>query len=193
MAIPSTTEQPQTEAAAAEARFLRAATSFEAILFSQIEVKKELTQRLNYAIRVGTVILGIIAISILILLLTLSSQISRISGVVHDMNQDFSAVAGHMEQIKANITSMEQRVSLMEAITQQTAVMQQEMGSINSDMRNMVATINGIRHHVTGVRGNIDHIANTIDHMNANVQGMSHDMYRMGQPARSMNKMFPFP
>ncbi len=32
-----------------------------------------------------------------------------------------------------------------------------------------------------------------IDRMNAEVQAMSQDMHRMAKPARSMNKMFPFP
>ncbi|CAK0751587.1 conserved hypothetical protein [Gammaproteobacteria bacterium] len=183
----------QTEANAAEARFIRAATSFEAILLSQIDVKKELTQRLNYAIRAGIIIPGIIAISILILLLTLSAQIGRISGVVKEMNKNFASVAEHMTLIKGNINSMESRVALMEGISHQTAVIDNEMNLITGEMRQMVATMNGIKRHVTDVHLNVDNISNTINHMDANVQLMGHDMSRMGQPARSLNNMFPFP
>ena len=78
------------EGGISEERLLRAATSFEAIMLSQIEAKKQLSVRVNYSIRAGIIILGLIAVSILILLLTLSSQINRISVVVGSMNENFT-------------------------------------------------------------------------------------------------------
>ena len=53
--------------------------------------------------------------------------------------------------------------------------------------------IDGIRQYVTGVRNTLGTMVVTMDRMNAEVQAMSHDMGRMAQPARSFNKMFPFP
>ncbi|MBA1333343.1 translation initiation factor 2, partial [Candidatus Endoriftia persephone str. Guaymas] len=43
-------------------QLVRAVTSFEAIILSQIEVKKHLVDRLNYSIRTGVIILGLIAV-----------------------------------------------------------------------------------------------------------------------------------
>ena len=56
-----------------EKQFRRAVSSFEGIVLSQIDIKNKLADRLNYSIRAGIIILGVIAISILILLLTLDS------------------------------------------------------------------------------------------------------------------------
>lgn len=174
-------------------QFLRAVTSFEAIIISQIQVKNKLGDRLNNAIRAGIVILGIIAISLLILLLTLSTQIGRISGVVDAMNQEFATISVQMSEIDTSMNSMEQRMGLLEGIASQTQVMDQEMVSITTDMETMRGTMVGIKNSVRGVRGNISNIAVSIDHMNANVQQMGYDMNRMGRSARSMNKMIPFP
>ena len=175
------------------AQFLRAATSFEAIIKSQIEVKNKLGDRLNNAIRAGIIILGLIAVSILILLLTLSSQVSNISSVVIDMNQDFSTVSTQMDEINSYMRSMEKRVVLLEEIDNQTQVMDQEIDAITQEIGSMRTKMTGIKNHVRSVRGNITDIAVAIDQMNLNVQNMSVDMHRMGKSARSMNKMFPFP
>ncbi|MCB1862592.1 MAG: translation initiation factor 2, partial [Gammaproteobacteria bacterium] len=103
-------------------QFVRAITSFEAIILSQIDIKNKLADRLNYSIRAGIIILGFVAISILILLLTLSSQINRISSVVSEMNQDFYSVAADMARINGYIESMEKQVALLNNINGQTAV-----------------------------------------------------------------------
>lgn len=182
-----------TQEAVTDEQLVRAVTSFEAIIVSQIEIKNILGDRLNYSIRTGLIILGLIAISILILLLTLSSQITRISAVVGDMNQNFTSVSTQMENIDTYITSMEKRVSLLGGITSQTETMDREMGTITADLRRMRWTLKGIQQHVKSVDGNIAYISSAIDKMNFDIQRMGHDMHRMGQPARSMNKMFPLP
>jgi hypothetical protein len=102
------------EEAVTEQQFLRAATAFEAIILSQIDIKNKLGDRLNYSIQAGIIILGIIAASIFILLLTLSSQVNRISGVVKEMNQDFTSVRIQMERIDGYFGSIEQRVTQLE-------------------------------------------------------------------------------
>ncbi len=182
-----------TQETVTDEQLVRAVTSFEAIIVSQIEIKNILGDRLNYSIRTGLIILGLIAISILILLLTLSSQITRISAVVGDMNRNFTSVSTQMENIDTYITSMEKRVSLLNGINGQTETMDREMGTITVDLRRMRGTLKGIQQHVQSVDGNIAYISTAIDKMNFDIQNMGHDMHRMGQPARSMNRMFPLP
>ena len=85
-----------TEHNISDPQLVRAARSFEAIMVSQIEIQDKLGDDLKSGIRVGMIVLGLIAISILILLLTLSSQINRISDVVGDMNTNFNTVTLQM-------------------------------------------------------------------------------------------------
>lgn len=173
-------------------KFLRAVSSFEAIILSQIDIKNKLADRLNYSIRAGIIILGFVAISILILLLTLSSQINRISAVVTEMNQDFNAVAESMARVNDHIGSMEQRVALLGDINAQTALMDQGMLTIADDLESMRGSVGEIRGYLTQVRGNVGNIAMTMDRMDAEVMNMSREMHRMGGGARSFNKMMPF-
>lgn len=181
------------EDAILQRQYLRALSSFEGIVLSQIDVKNKLGNRLNYSIRTGIVILGAIAFSILVLLFTLTTQIDKVSDVVKNMNNHFNLVAGNMEEIRRHMDSMEHQVSLIEGINQYIEVMDQEMNTIESDIQAMQANVGGIRTNLAGIRDRVGNIALSVDKMNLEMQAMSHEMHRMGKPARSMNKMFPFP
>jgi methyl-accepting chemotaxis protein len=174
-------------------QYLRALSSFEGIVLSQIDIKNKLGDRLNYSIRAGLIILGVIALSILVLLLTLSSQINRISDVVLSMNAHFSSVSDKMDLIRDDMVEMEQRVALLKDMQQHTASLRGEMQQISGQMAAIDETVGGISNHLGRVRGQVGSIALSIDRMNTEVQAMSAEMHRMGKPARSLNKMFPFP
>lgn len=174
-------------------QYLRALSSFEGIILSQIDIKNKLGDRLNYSIQVGIIVLGVVALSILILLLTLSAQINRISDVVNDMNSHFTNVAEQMHRIRDHMVSMEQRVALMEDIDTRTGIMDLEMGAIDAHMGQMRQTVRGINAHVAKVRNDVGNISVNMDIMNNEVQSMSQEMHRVAKPARTMNKMFPFP
>lgn len=174
-------------------QFRRALSSFEHVELSQIDIKNTLADRLNYSIRTGLVILGVIAISILILLLTLSSQVQRISAVVNDMNEHFAVVSNQMARIDHDFKSIQQRVALLGSMEKQTAVMDEQMTAITNDMQAMRGTVGGISQNVAVVRGNVLNISAAVDRMGLEVLNMSHDMGRISKPSRSMNKMFPFP
>ena len=174
-------------------KLLRAARSFEAILFSQIGIQEKLSNDLKHAIRFGMVILGLIAVSILVLLLTLSSQINRISAVVADMNRNFTTVTAQMNRIKGAVNSMGRRVALLEAMDRQTDTMRQEMAIIDGDIATMRATIGSMEGHVDEVRQSVANMAATISRMDDQVQAMAADMQHMAKPARTLNKMFPIP
>ncbi len=174
-------------------QYLRAMSSFEGIILGQIEVKNKLGDRLNYSIRAGLFILSLVAMSILILLLMLSSQVSRISHVVGDMNVHFIAVSAKMDDIKNNMVAMESQVALMSDIEQYTTVMSQEMDEITSNINAMEYSVMGIDHQFTDMHQTINNIAITIRQMNSQVQVINYEMNRMAEPARSINKFFPIP
>lgn len=174
-------------------QYLRALSSFEGIILSQIDIKNKLGDRLNYSIQAGIIVLGVIAISILVLLLTLSAEINRISAVVNDMNSHFTNVAEQMHRVSDHMVSMEKRVALMEDIEVRTGVMDREMVAIDAHMDQMRQTVRGINAHVAKVRNDVGNISVNMDIMNAEVQAMSQEMHRVAKPARTINKMFPFP
>ena len=168
-------------------------SSFEGIILGQIEVKNKLGDRLNTSIRAGLVILSLVALSILILLLMLSSQVSRISDVVGDMNDHFIAVSAKMGDIKNSVVAMESQVSLMSDIEQYTTIMSQEMDAITSNMNAMEYSMLGIDQQFTEMHNTINNIAITTRQMNSEVQVINYEINRMAEPARSINKFFPIP
>lgn len=174
-------------------QFLRALSSFEGIVLSQIDIKNKLGDRLNYSIRTGLIILGVIALSILVLLWTLSSQIDRISAVVAAMNIHFQEISLKMDRVRDNMVTMEQRVALLEQMDRYTRHMNEEMIGIATDMESLRGQMGTIGGHVHTVRNRVGNIAISIDRINGEVQVMSVEMHRMGQPARSINNMLPFP
>lgn len=174
-------------------QYRRALSSFEGIILSQIDIKNRLGDRLNYSIQAGITILFALAISILVLLLTLSTQVNRISAVVAEMNNHFTSVSRQMHQIRGHMAAMDHRVGLLEEMEQRTALMDREMGAIGADMGRMSAMVSGIDAHVAEVRDRVGNISVNMDLMNNEVQSMTGEMQRMSRPARSMNKMFPFP
>lgn len=162
-------------------------------MLSQIDISTKLADDLKYAIRIGMAVLALIAISILILLLTLSSQINRISDVVLDMNSNFSAVTQRMDHMSQYIDSMAKRVALLQAMDKQTSGMQQEIISITTNMANMQKTINSMAGKVTSVRKSVEGMSISVSRMDNQVQLMAADMQHMAKPARSINKIFPLP
>jgi uncharacterized protein YoxC len=176
-----------------EAHFVRAARSLEAILLSYMEIQDKLGDDLKSAIRFGMVILGLIAISILVLLLTLSSQINHISAAVVEMNKNFTSITRQMDQMSADIDSMGKRVALLRGMDGQIAGMRENMVGITASMRKMRDKVGGISRYVGSVRKDVDVMSASIGRMDAEVQGMARDMQRMARPARTLNKMFPIP
>lgn len=174
-------------------QYLRALSSFEGIVLSQIDVKNKLGDRLNYSIRAGLIILSVIAFSILVLLLTLTSQINRISGVVGAMNTHFSAVSARMGEITSQLASMESQVEHLQSMETYTGRMRAEMDEIGALTTAMDGRMQSMARQMEGTRVSVENIAGTMGAMNHEVQAMSVEMHRMGKPARTLNNMFPFP
>jgi uncharacterized protein YoxC len=174
-------------------QYLRALSSFEGIVLSQIDIKNKLGDRLNYSIRTGLIILSAIAVSILVLLLTLSAQITRISDVVAEMNTHFSQVSAKMHQISEQIVVMDRHVALLQDMEAHTGVLKAEMSRVAEDMALVQDAMQGVDQSLGHVQGRVGGIAMAVERMSAEVGAMSVDMQRLSQPARSFNKMMPFP
>lgn len=193
MAEEPTTPKVANDEAVLQQQYRRALSSFEGIILSQIDVKNRLGDRLNYSIQAGILIIGAISISLSVLLYTLTSQLTRISDVVDEMNSHFISVADQMNRIKHHMGAMEQRVALLESVEARTALMDLEMGAIRTDMDRMRSNVDGIDNYLVAVRNHVGNISVNVDLMNLEVQTMSADMLRVSRPARTINKMMPFP
>ena len=174
-------------------QYLRALSSFEGVLLGRMEVNKRLGIRLNYSIKTGLIILVVIAVSILVLLLTLTTQLNKITGVVYHMSANLSSISTNMDRVREHMDSMEQHVSLMAPIEKHISSMNKDMVTMNNDLEAMYKSVGGIKHNLTVVRDRVGNIAIHMNQMNNEVQAMSHEMHRLGKPARTMNKMMPFP
>lgn len=174
-------------------QYLRAIGSFEGIVLGQIDVKNRLGDRLNYSIRAGLVILSLVALSILILLIMLSSQVNRISDVVVGMNKHFASVSVKMDSIKDNVIAMESQIALMSDIEEYTTIMNNEMERVTDNTHSMNSSVTDIYQQFSDLRGMISDISVTIQHINGEVQYINYEMDRMSEPARTMNRFLPFP
>ena len=185
--------RPKNDDVVLQAQYLRSLSSFEGIVLAQIEIKNQLSNRLNWSIRAGLILLGVIAFSILVLLLTLSAQINRISGVVVDINRHFVSITNRMDRVSTTMGSMEQRVGLLAPIDASTEIMDQRMAAINGHMLTMRDDLDGIRHNLAQVRDEIGNISGTVSTMNREVSVMAQEMHDMAKPARTINRLFPIP
>ncbi len=174
-------------------QYLRAMSSFEGILLGQMQVKSDLSDRLNMSVKAGLVILSIVAVSILALLLMLSTQVTRISDAVGSMNTHFTSVSDKMNHIHGSILGMETQIALLQDIEQYTTIMNQEMTSITSNMNAMESSIGQIDDQFRSIRYMIDDISVTIHNMNGEVQSINYEMNRMSEPAQTFNRFFPLP
>lgn len=190
-------ELPEPKASADEkvlhAQYLRALSSFEGIMLAQIELKTQLSTRLNWTIRAGLILLGVIALSILVLLLTLSSQVNRMSDMVVQMNGHFDSVTQRMDRVTNAMGSMREQVALMDQVRASTENMSNEMTAMQQQINQMSMDVQGIQGELSLVKDDMAGIAASVANINAEVAIMGHDMHRMAKPARTLNKMFPFP
>ena len=190
---PSEPRANTSDDAVLQQQYLRALSSFEGIVLSQIDVKNKLGDRLNYSIRAGLIILFVIAFSILVLLLTLSSQINRISSVVGSMNTHFSAVSLRMDEITQPLGSMERQVAQLKPIEDNTGTMKSEIEGISESTAAIQDSVTSVNEQMGATRMSVESVAVTMNAMNQEVQAMSAEMIRMAKPARTLNRMFPFP
>ena len=190
---PSEPRANTSDDAVLQQQYLRALSSFEGIVLSQIDVKNKLGDRLNYSIRAGLIILFVIAFSILVLLLTLSSQINRISSVVGSMNTHFSAVSLRMDEITQHLGSMERQVAQLKPIEDNTGTMREEIEGISESTAAIQDSVTSVNEQMGATRMSVESVAVTMNAMNQEVQAMSAEMIRMAKPARTLNRMFPFP
>lgn len=160
---------------------------------SRMDVQDQLAERVKYGIRGGMVVLSLIAISILLILMIMATQVERISDVVMSMNHHFTKVSQKMRDVSDVMVSMQQQVQYMESISDKVAQMGQDVVIMNQHVGQMSQQIDAMQQHMGDIERHITEIAVTTQRVDAEVVRLNGDVNRMSKPARAMNNMFPFP
>lgn len=166
---------------------------FGHIMTSNIQVQSRMGDRVKNSIRAGMSILVLLAISILILMMTLTFQMNKIAAVVADVDSNFVAIADEMININTLMVDMESRVAHLPAISRQTQAMDDEMQLMQGSISSITDSVNDISIHVTRVNGHLGSISQSMVQMDAGVEQISGEMSRMAQPAQTINRFFPLP
>jgi len=169
-----------------------AISRFEKIMMSRIYVQKRLGDRLKLSIRTGMLVLFLLAIAMLILIITLSVQVSRVADVADSMNQNFNLIAHNMQTINQYMNTMEKQVAYLPKIKGKTTMMDEHMLKINHSLTSVkqeVHEMTGQLSHVQQKMVRISKSVNTMDHEVGLINGRVH---RISKPANAINKVFPF-
>jgi len=165
---------------------------FENIMMSRIYVQQRLGDRLKNSIRIGMVILFLLAISISTLLFTLSVQVSRVGDSIIHMNQNFNSIAQNMNHINSYMIEMEKQVAFLPKIKNETSVFDQQMKLMNKDFSVIKNEISNMSDNIALIEGKIKDVSHSVVQMDEQVGLMNYDTQRMSKPAKNVNRMFPF-
>jgi len=165
---------------------------FENVMFSRIYVQQRLGDRLKNSIRIGMAILFMLSVSLFMLSLTLSSQMSLLRESVVHMSKKFVVISENMEAINLYMKTMERQVSYMPKINSSTANMDRQIGLMNEKLAIVQQEIDGITGHVVQLQGEMTGVMGSVQQIDGQVNLLTHDTHRMSKPAKSFNKFFPF-
>jgi uncharacterized protein YoxC len=165
---------------------------FENIMLSRIYVQQRLGDRLKNSIRIGMVILFLLAISIFTLLLTLSIQINRVGESIVHMNQSFGGIAQNMNRIDSYMTNMESQVAYLPKIKDKTEIFDQQMGLMNHDFLIIKNEIRAMSDNISLIENKMKSMSYSVSQMDDRVGLITQDTHRMSKPAKNINKLFPF-
>lgn len=165
---------------------------FEKIMMSRIYVQQRLGDRLKLSIRTGMLVLFLLAIAMLILIVTLSVQVSRVADVADNMNKNFYAIAKNMQTINKHMHSMEKQVVFIPKIKDKTAIMDAEIHLMNNNLSSIKGEVKLMTKNLIKVQKKMLSISNSVVQMDNQVGQMSNQVHRLSKPATSINKIFPF-
>ncbi len=171
----------------------RAIQRFEMVMRSRMEVQDKLAERIKYGINGGMVILSLIAISILLILMIMATQVKRISEVVMSMNHHFTEVSQKMRDVSDVMISMQTQVQSMQPISESVVLMSQDVVQMNQQVGLMSDQIGLMKEHMGAIQSQITEIAATTVRVDSEVLRLNGEVGRMAQPARTINKFFPMP
>ena len=170
----------------------QAVRRFEKIMMSRIYLQQRLGDRLKNSIRTGMIVLFLIAVSILVLLITLTVQVKKVAGVTDHINMNFEVISQNMVVISQYMNNMEKQVSLMPNINGSTENINQTMFYIKDNMTTIKDQVGIMNSQLNNVDQRMNAISGTVKQVDANIGGINYEVHRMSKPASTFNKFNPF-
>jgi uncharacterized protein YoxC len=165
---------------------------FEKIMMSRIYVQQRLGDRLKLSIRTGMLVLFLLAIAMLILIVTLSVQVSRVADVADNMNHNFTLIAQNMQTINQYMNTMEKQVAYLPKIKGKTSIMDEQMLKINHSLTSVKREVHEMSGQLSHVQNKMVRISKSVNKMDNEVGLINGTVHRISKPANTVNKMFPF-
>ncbi|MBF0265272.1 MAG: hypothetical protein HQL46_08365 [Gammaproteobacteria bacterium] len=165
---------------------------FEKIMMSRIYLQEQLGDRLKVSIRTGMAVLFLLAISVLILIITLTIQVKRVSEVASNMDTNFQTISKHMNSIHHFMGKMETQISYIPQIKSTTSFMRVNMTEINGSLTGINNQVTQMNNELISVQNKIKSVSSSVQLMDNSVNNMNGEVYRLSKPAKSLNKFMPF-
>ncbi len=169
------------------------AAKFKDIFEQRFSMHLRVARRTTALIRIGMFSLGVIAVSMLLLVLTLTYQIKPMIDAVITMNQHFTSIADNMMVMRDAIREMEANVANMPVMATEMNNMQASVGEMTESMNNLARRMNTLDTNMAGITQSVARMTGTFAVMNQTVGAMEYDVNRMSGPMRAFNSFNPLP
>jgi len=165
---------------------------FEKIMMSRIYLQEQLGDRLKLSIRTGMAVLFLLAVSVLVLIVTLTIQVKKVSEVANNMDANFKSISHHMTNIHHFMNKMESQVSYIPKIKSTTSFMHVNMTEINDSLAGINGQVSQMNNELLSVQDKMKKISSSVQVIDSSVNNMNGEVYRMAKPANTFNKFIPF-
>jgi methyl-accepting chemotaxis protein len=156
-----------------------------------IRIGRRTTQIIRFGMT-GMAILGL-ALFYLIFILTkdfsnITTRMTAMSGYMHNMEQNFSTVAGTITQVHETLLVLNDSITVMPALNNSVGNMDNNLGVLSSDLHAMVEQVQYMNGNVANMAGSMQVLNNQFTDMNRTVGSMAGNVHQMAKPM----KAFPF-
>ena len=180
------------EASADQVRIDEIANGFNHLLDQQFAMHLRVARRTTALVRYGMVSLGVIGISMLLLLLTLSWRIKPMITAVGKMNNDFTLIAEDMTVMKTAVLDMHSQVAEMPIMAAEMERMRGNVQDIASSMHLLSQRMGNLDTNMASITQGVTRMAGSFGVMNQTVGVMGSDVNTLSGPMRVFNWMTPF-
>jgi hypothetical protein len=173
----------------------RSLDDFRQGMDSREKLSIRIGRRTTQIIRFGMTGMGILGLALFYLIFILTRDFANIrthmtemSGYMHNMEQNFSTVAGTITQVHETLLVLNDSITVMPALNGSVGNMDTNLGLLSRDLRAMVEQVQYMNGNVTSMAGNMQLLNNQFTDMNRTVGHMSGNVNQMAKPM----KVFPF-
>lgn len=162
---------------------------FESIMQFRSDMYMRLATRVRVFVRVGMVVITLVAFALSILLYTLATQLQHATMTTNNIQTDLLLVGNNVSEMQKFVANMEQRMQVMEGmqknlsgITVYTKGMVDDIQQLNSDMNKMQKRLHNID-------GSLKNMTSSVNNIGRSVKQVGHDVNEMSTPAMPFNMM----